>query len=111
MSSATLVQTPSQAQTPRKAPRFLKTERALLERYLPGLDRALQQIPLQVLEGRENPAIRMLKEARGPALLIPKQYGGLGATAVEGMRILRAIGSRAPSLGIAFTMHNFSVST
>jgi alkylation response protein AidB-like acyl-CoA dehydrogenase len=90
---------------------FLRAERALLERFMPGLDDELRSTPLSVLEGRENPSIRMLKEARGPALLIPKKYGGLGATAVEGARTLRAIASRAPSLGIVCTMHNFSVST
>src|SRR5262249_47254149 len=90
---------------------FLRAERALLERFMPGLDAELASTPLAILEGRDNPSIQMLKEARGPALLIPKQYGGMGATAVEAVRILRAIASRAPSLGIVCTMHNFSVST
>jgi len=94
-----------------KPTNFLGTERALLERFMPGLDAELKAIPLAVLEGRENPSIRILKEAKGPGLLIPKRYGGLGATAVEGARTLRAIASRAPSLGIVCTMHNFSVST
>jgi hypothetical protein len=90
---------------------FLAPQRALMERFLPGLDAALVAIPLQELESRQNPSIGLMRDAKGPALLIPKKYGGLGATAVEGMRILRAIGSRAPSLGIVSTMHNFSVST
>jgi alkylation response protein AidB-like acyl-CoA dehydrogenase len=94
-----------------KSTNFLGTERALLERFMPGLDAKLKAIPLAVLEGRENPSIQILKEAKGPGLLIPKKYGGLGATAVEGARTLRAIASRAPSLGIVCTMHNFSVST
>jgi alkylation response protein AidB-like acyl-CoA dehydrogenase len=100
-----------QVQAEPKSANFLGTERALLERFMPGLDAALRSIPLAVLEGRENPSIRMLKEAKGPSLLIPKRYGGLGATAVEGARTLRAIASRAPSLGIVCTMHNFSAST
>lgn len=95
----------------RKTANFLGTERGLLERFMPGLDDALKAIPLGVLESRENPSIQMLKEARGPALLIPKKYGGMGATPVEGVRVLRAIASRAPSLGIVCTMHNFSAST
>jgi alkylation response protein AidB-like acyl-CoA dehydrogenase len=94
-----------------RVPNFLDTERGLLERFMPGLDAALRSIPLAVLEGRENPAIRMFKEAKGPGLLIPRRFGGLGATAVEGGRTLRAIASRAPSLGIVCTMHNFSAST
>ncbi|HEX6984771.1 MAG TPA: acyl-CoA dehydrogenase family protein, partial [Planctomycetaceae bacterium] len=91
--------------------RFLSSERDLLERYLPGLDAQLAAIPLDVMEARGNPAIRLFKEARGPALLIPAKYGGLGAGPVEGLRVLRSIASRAPSLGIACTMHGFSVST
>jgi alkylation response protein AidB-like acyl-CoA dehydrogenase len=94
-----------------RALNFMAPQRALMERFLPGLDAALAAVPLQELESRQNPSIRMAREARAPALLIPKKYGGLGASAVEGMRILRAIGSRAPSLGIVSTMHNFSVST
>lgn len=93
------------------APHYLRTERALLERFLPGLDEALKAIPLAVLEDRQNPGIRLFKDAKGPALLIPVRYGGMGATAPEGARVLRAIGSRAPSLGVVCTMHNFSVST
>ena len=94
-----------------KSTNFLGTERALLERFMPGLDAEFKAIPLAILEGRENPSIRILKDAKGPGLLIPKQYGGLGASAVEGARTLRAIASRAPSLGIVCTMHNFSAST
>lgn len=90
---------------------FLAPQRELLERFFPGLDAALAAIPLQELESRKNPSIALMRDAKGPALIIPKKYGGLGASAVEGMRILRAIGSRAPSLGIVSTMHNFSVST
>ncbi len=90
---------------------FLIAERELLERFMPGLDAALAAIPLSVLESKENPSIKVLKEFRGPALLIPKEYGGLGAAAAEGLAVLRAVASRAPSLGIAYTMHNFSVAT
>src|SRR5258707_1374666 len=61
-----------------KVTNFLGTERALLERFMPGLDAELKAIPLAVLEGRENPSTRILKEAKGPGLLIPKKYGGLG---------------------------------
>ena len=111
MQTAIRVEQASPNQARPEAPRFLSAERELLERLMPGLDAGLKAIPLHVLEGRENPAIRMYKEAKGPGLLIPKKYGGLGADAVEAARVLRAIGSRAPSLGIVCTMHNFSVST
>jgi len=102
---------PTNEQTTEPTPNFLRPERELLERFMPGLDDALKAIPLERLESRENPSIRMLKEAKGPGLLIPAKYGGMGATSVEGVRVLRAIGSRAPSLGIVCTMHNFSAST
>jgi alkylation response protein AidB-like acyl-CoA dehydrogenase len=111
MPAALLDEVKVDVQTQPKSNHFLGTERALLERFMPGLDAELKAIPLTVLEGRENPSIRLLKEAKGPGLLIPKKYGGLGATAVEGARTLRAIASRAPSLGIVCTMHNFSAST
>src|SRR3954463_16570160 len=109
--TALKLEEPSEVQARPKSSQFLGTERELLEQFLPGFDAALKSIPLGVLEGPENPSIRMLKDARGPALLIPKKYGGLGAGAVEGARVLRAIASRAPSLGIVCTMHNFSAST
>jgi alkylation response protein AidB-like acyl-CoA dehydrogenase len=35
----------------------------------------------------------------------------MGATAVEAIRVQRAIGSRAPSLAVATTMHHFSAAT
>jgi alkylation response protein AidB-like acyl-CoA dehydrogenase len=106
-----VAQTPAVQPEPRNVPNFLRTERELLERFMPGLDAALKAVPLNVLEGRGNPAVKMLKEVKGPGLLIPKRYGGMGATSPEGVRVLRAIASRSPSLGIVCTMHNFSVST
>jgi alkylation response protein AidB-like acyl-CoA dehydrogenase len=111
MSAATLAEPTSPRTVAEKSPNFLRDERALLERFMPGLDAALKAIPLDVLEGRGNPAIRMLKDAKGPGLLIPERYGGLGATSPEGVRVLRAVASRSPSLGVVCTMHNFSVST
>ena len=60
---------------------------------MPGLDAALAALPLGVLEGRDNPSIRMLKEARGPGLLIPKKYGGLGFTNVEYQKVMELFGS------------------
>lgn len=90
---------------------FLRCERETLEHFIPGLDAKLMAFSLAELERPGNPAIAIFKELRGPNLLIPKKYGGLGATAVEGVRVLRAIASRSPSLGIVCTMHNFSMCT
>jgi alkylation response protein AidB-like acyl-CoA dehydrogenase len=111
MSLAAPAEPTVQRPAPAKRPNFLRAERDLLERFMPGLDAALKDIPLHVLEGRGNPAIKMFKEAKGPGLLIPERYGGMGSTSPEGVRVLRAVASRAPSLGIVCTMHNFSVST
>ncbi len=101
--------TPETSSTPSR--NFLSLERETLERYFPGLDSELCEIPFSELESPANPGISLFKQRKGPAMLIPKAYGGMGASAVESSRMLRAIGTRAPSLGIVCTMHNFSVST
>lgn len=87
---------------------FLARERATLERYLPGLDRRLAELPLSATERPGNPAIAVFRELRGPALIVPAQYGGLGATLLDAVRIQRALGARSPSLAVAATMHCFS---
>ena len=43
-------QAPAAQPEPRKVPNFLRAERALLERFMPGLDAALKVVPLNVLE-------------------------------------------------------------
>jgi len=90
---------------------LLKEERRTLEEFLPTLDAKLLAIPFKELERAGNPAIALYRELKGPALLIPTELGGGGATALQALRIQRAIGSRSPSLAIAVTMHNFSVAT
>lgn len=90
---------------------FLRRERATLESLLPTLDEKLRSFPLAELERPGNPALTIYRELGGPALLIPTEHGGLGATPLQAAQIHRAIASRAPSLAIAITMHNFSVGT
>jgi len=90
---------------------FLKRERATLEHFLPSFDARLASIPLAELEQPGNPAIAMLRELEGTALLVPTEHGGKAASAVEAVQIHRAVGIRSPSLAIAMTMHNFSVAT
>jgi alkylation response protein AidB-like acyl-CoA dehydrogenase len=89
----------------------MQRERAVMERFLPGLDAQLAGLTLEQLERPGNPGIALLKAAKGPNLFIPEKLGGLGATALEGVRVARALASRAPSLGIVCTMHNFSMCT
>ncbi|MFO0970266.1 MAG: acyl-CoA dehydrogenase family protein [Gemmataceae bacterium] len=88
---------------------FLQNERRTLERFLPGLDGFLARTPLSDMERPGNPALPAFRQHGGPGLLIPAAYGGSGATALEAVQAQRAIGSRAPSLAVATTMHHFSV--
>lgn len=90
---------------------FLRRERATLESFLPKLDEKLRAFPLAELERPGNPALTIYREVRGPALLIPTEHGGLGATPLQAAQIHRALASRSPSLAAAITMHNFSVGT
>lgn len=90
---------------------LLQREREVLEEYAPGLDEALAEVPLLELEKPDNIGIKLFREAGGSALLIPCEHSGLGASALEAMRIQCAIGSRAPSLAIATTMHHFSIAS
>lgn len=90
---------------------FLRAERDCLERHLPGLDKRLADERLLDLEAPGNAGLELFREARGPALLVPTQYGGLGASLPDAVRVQRAIGSRSPSLAVATTMHHFSVAS
>ncbi|QHC32465.1 acyl-CoA dehydrogenase family protein [Streptomyces sp. HF10] len=88
---------------------FLHTERAVLDRLLPGLDAALAAHPLAELERAPSPAIEAFREAGGPGLLVPAEHSGAGATVLQAVRAQRAVGARCPSLAVATTMHHFSV--
>jgi alkylation response protein AidB-like acyl-CoA dehydrogenase len=90
---------------------FLHNERAVLERYLPGLDARLAATPFMALESPGSPGIAMYREAGGAGLLIPKLHMGGGATAVHAVQLTRALASRSPSLAVATTMHQFSVAS
>jgi alkylation response protein AidB-like acyl-CoA dehydrogenase len=90
---------------------FLARERDTLEQYLPGLDKQLADIPLLDLEVPGNPGLSLFRSADGPALVVPPEYGGLGASARDAIRIQRAVGARSPSLAIATTMHHFSTAS
>jgi alkylation response protein AidB-like acyl-CoA dehydrogenase len=90
---------------------LLRTERRTLEAYLPGLDKYLSEIPLEELEKPGNGALEVFREVGGPALTVPEEFGGKGASLVDAVRIQRAVGSRSPSLAVATTMHHFSVAS
>jgi len=90
---------------------FMHKERATLDRLLPGLDSALAEYDLTRLECVGSPALTDFRTARGPALVVPTEDGGIGADPVAAVHVQRAIASRSPSLAVATTMHHFSVAS
>src|SRR2546423_455995 len=95
----------------RTGTRVLQHERETLDRFMPGLDAQLAELSLEELEQPGGPGISLFREAGGAGLLIPESSEGLGAGPAEAVEVQRAIGSRAPSLAIATTMHHFSIGT
>ena len=91
--------------------RFLERERSTLEKFLPGLDERLAGHTLTETERPGSPAVADFRACHGPALLVPTEHGGLGASALDSVRLQRALGSRSPSLAVATTMHHFSVAS
>ncbi|MEW5249686.1 acyl-CoA dehydrogenase family protein [Microbulbifer sp. 2201CG32-9] len=91
--------------------KLLGQEIELLERYLPGLYAHLEATPLETLEGDQNPSISWYKEAGGAGLLISSDFGGAGVSAHDMIRLTRAIASKAPSLALCTTMHQFSLAS
>ncbi|GEB48912.1 MULTISPECIES: acyl-CoA dehydrogenase family protein [Streptomyces] len=91
--------------------KFLERERQTLEQYIPHLDKALAEVPLHVLESKESPGIGLFRDSAGPGLLVPTEFGGSGANAVDAVRVQRALGARSPSLAVATTMHHFSMAS
>ncbi|GGV28923.1 acyl-CoA dehydrogenase family protein [Streptomyces griseoflavus] len=89
--------------------RCMDHAREACEARLPGLAEELADVPHAVLEAPGGPGLDAFRRAGGPGLLIPAAYGGAGVSAVEAVRITRALGALSPSLGVASAMHNFSV--
>jgi alkylation response protein AidB-like acyl-CoA dehydrogenase len=90
---------------------LLRTERDTLDTFIPGLDKHLSEAPLLELEKPGSGALDTFRELGGPALLVPAEYEGKGASLLDAVRIQRAVGSRSPSLAVATTMHHFSVAS
>ncbi|MGW4771892.1 acyl-CoA dehydrogenase family protein [Nocardia sp. NPDC004278] len=89
--------------------RFMARERETAERFVPGLDAKLHEVPLEVLESKDSPGLSIFREFGGPGLLVGKASGGLGASLLEAAHIHRVLGSRSPSLAIAVNMHSCTV--
>jgi alkylation response protein AidB-like acyl-CoA dehydrogenase len=91
--------------------RLLAPERETCERYLPGLDGKLAAIPLMELESQGSPGIALYRATGGAGLVIPTVHGGGGASALDAVRVTRALAARSPSVAVATTMHQFSVAS
>ena len=88
---------------------FMHADREACDRILPGLRKQLADIPLAELEAVDGPAIGLFRSSGAPNLLIPADRGGLGASALDAVRIVRVLGSLAPSMAVATAMHHFSI--
>ncbi|MFJ1748156.1 acyl-CoA dehydrogenase family protein [Streptomyces sp. NPDC088116] len=91
--------------------RFMQADRDTCDTLLPGLRAELAKLPLSALEAEDSPAIELFRAHGGPNLLVPKAYGGLDASALDATRVVRVLGSLAPSLAVATAMHHFSIGT
>lgn len=89
--------------------RSLTTARRVCEQFHAGLLDALEELPLTAREGADSPVLELYRKHGGPGLLVPAAYGGAAAGPLEAVRVQRAIASLSPSLGVATTMHHFTV--
>ncbi|MGC0419077.1 acyl-CoA dehydrogenase family protein [Embleya sp. AB8] len=87
----------------------LDLARQTCERHHPGLLKALDALPMPGREAHDSPVVDIFKEYGGAGLLVPREYGGIGADALDAVRVTRALGAYSPSLAAAATMHNFTV--
>jgi alkylation response protein AidB-like acyl-CoA dehydrogenase len=91
--------------------RFMERDQQTCDALLPGLREKLAEIPLSELESENSPAIELFRHHGGPNLLVPNGYGGIGADALDAVRVQRALGALAPSMTVATMMHHFSIGT
>ncbi|MCX5381094.1 acyl-CoA dehydrogenase family protein [Streptomyces sp. NBC_00091] len=89
--------------------RSLTTARGICEQFHAGLLDALEELPLMAREGADSPVLELYRKHGGPGLLVPAAYGGAAASALEAVRVQRAIAAASPSLGVATVMHHFTV--
>ncbi|MFG2947636.1 acyl-CoA dehydrogenase family protein [Streptomyces adustus] len=89
--------------------RSLDAARDAVERYHPGLLKALADIPYARREAPGSPVLDLFRAHGGVGLLVPKEYDGHGAGLVEAVQVQRGLGSLSPSLAAAVTMHHFTV--
>lgn len=90
---------------------LLAEARAVTERLLPGLDKALATEGRTALESPGSPGLGHFLNSSGVGLLAAREAGGLGATAAQAIAVQAAIGARSGSLAVATTMHHFSLAS
>lgn len=88
--------------------RSLDIARDTCELFHPGLAKALAELPLIERESPGSPVIDLFRTHDGTGMLVPAEFGGAGASALDAARVMRAVGSYSPSLGAAATMHHFT---
>ncbi|WP_025617014.1 acyl-CoA dehydrogenase family protein [Salinispora cortesiana] len=88
--------------------RSLDVARATCETHHPGLCASLAATPLAEHESPQSSSIKTFRAHGGAGLLVPAEAGGVGANALDAVRVARAVSSYAPSLGAAVTMHHFT---
>ncbi|MHB6911232.1 acyl-CoA dehydrogenase family protein [Streptomyces sp. DB-54] len=89
----------------------MEADRDTCDGLLPGLREKLAELPLRVLEGEDSPAIELFRSHDGSNLLVPRSYGGLDASPLDAVRVVRVLGALSPSLAVATAMHHFSIGT
>ncbi|MFB8246323.1 acyl-CoA dehydrogenase family protein [Streptomyces sp. NPDC055952] len=89
--------------------RSLDLARSVCERFHPGLLKELEQIAYTDREQPGSPVIDLFRIHGGVGLLIPQEYGGHGADALDALRVQLALGAVSPSLAAAVSMHHFTV--
>ncbi|HEY3608757.1 MAG TPA: acyl-CoA dehydrogenase family protein [Pseudonocardiaceae bacterium] len=89
--------------------RSLDAARQACEKRHPGLCAALDEIPLAERESVGSPVVELFRKFDGAGLLVPPEFGGAGAGALDAVRVMRGLSASSPSLGAAVTMHHFTV--
>jgi alkylation response protein AidB-like acyl-CoA dehydrogenase len=89
--------------------RSLTIARQTCEKYHPGLLAALERMPLTAREAPDSPVVEIYRKHAGPGLLVPEEFGGPAAGPLDAVRAQRGLSAASPSLGIAATMHHFTV--
>lgn len=90
---------------------MLQRHRSVTDGIVPGLDGKLAGESRADLEAADSPGLAHFLGAGGVGLLVPRDLGGLGASAVEAVSVQCAIGARSGSVAVATTMHHFSVAS